>query len=242
MKILYAADGKFRELFEYSLARTKALGYDCKVYDLGGLGTGEVWEPRPADERQLRFWKPRYMQKALASSEEPICWLDSDSFLLDRIDEIGEDCDVAVPLLPKGKVAASPIWFNKTDAASGFLKEYIAAANQAPRGDMYGLRWLFGPTKWSLDLVRRNVAPVIKIGGARVRLLDSAIYLHKMRSVPGDKVDWRVEEDIEHVPDYAKIVHISPRAFTKKDEKDQDKIRIMRAYEVYSQNQIRSSL
>lgn len=229
VRILYAADAAFRELLDLSLQRTEALGYDCKIYDLGGLGMGERWLPVPKSELEVRKGKPQYMQRALAMvAAGPVCWLDADSFLLDRIDEIGEGCDIAIPLLPKGKVCASPVWINQTDEAYGFMSKYIEVTKHHI-SDMYGLRSMF-PKDLSLGTVT--------VWGAKVKLLDPAIYIHKMRSCPGDP-EWREHEDVDHVPPEAKVIHISPRGFrprpgalssSVKEDKDVEKLRLFKAY------------
>ena len=81
MRVLYAADKKFRGMLDISLKYTNKHGYRTHIYDLGDLGMGTDWPEKPENSKQLRYFKPRYMLQALFVSPEPVVWMDADAII-----------------------------------------------------------------------------------------------------------------------------------------------------------------
>lgn len=218
MRILYAADHKFKEMWEISAFRTHMLSYSSITYDLGGLGEGEKWEPA-VNSKELRHRKPKYMLKAMKDSNDTIVWMDADAIIRRPIDEFCSfdpyQYDIAVTCLPKLKLCACPVVVNPTKGAEKFMKSYIKAAATAPRGDMYGLRAHFDKYH---SLQRHSIGKICNIEGSWVKVLDAKVYLHKIRT----------EEDLENIPDTAKIVHFSGKGH--RGTRDSMKLDLMRKY------------
>lgn len=153
MKIVTAANADHKEFLDNCVASVRALGYECVVYDFGGLGTGVDWPIDPATF-QKRFGKtrmatglpkPGVVQDAMRTLNDQIVWVDADTVLRQKMDLSG-DYDVGVALRPKyesdrmgmsgasgmfglekflGKYNSGFVVFNPTDAARKFIDEWV---------------------------------------------------------------------------------------------------------------------
>ena len=143
-------------------------------------------------------------------------WMDADAIICGDLENIKfKDFDIAVTALSKLKLCACPVIVNNTRRATKFMKAYIEAADEAPRGDMYGLRAHFDKYH---ELSTTSLGSIVDIDGVRVKVLDSMFYLHKIRDM----------DDIKKIPDYVEIVHFSGRGTRAK--RDKEKLALMKRY------------
>jgi hypothetical protein len=206
-------------------------GYPVVVYDLGGLGFG-----KPLEVGNLTFQKKGYYRKitegrcaradhkpaiikdCLRSYEEFIIYLDADTVLIDRIDEMVGDYDIGLTVRPEwevekvikkymhpfiygGYVNAGVMCFNATEAAYRFVQEWeykIAELHddQGPINDM--LKEYF-PLK-SEQIIERK--------GVKIRTFDTLHYNYCYFKWLKIYKSWGVtENDIKIKWQEAKILH-----------------------------------
>ena len=108
MKIVTAANDKFKIYIDVLQRQCDKLKYDLEIYDLGGLGTGI-----PADVKHNHFqkhgwyhqmhgpWRTKALHKpsiiSHALKDEPIAYLDADAFPVARFDEVwDQDFNIGV--------------------------------------------------------------------------------------------------------------------------------------------------
>jgi hypothetical protein len=134
IKVVIAGDKNFEPYVKKGTETTKALGYEVLVYDLGGLNYGKPFKGRVSDAVNAKIpCKPHIILDALDSvnDNEYLVWLDADALIIDRIDEIQEDYDIAVTVRqPKAvenmlPINAGIVFVKKTPAAVEFLKKWI---------------------------------------------------------------------------------------------------------------------
>jgi len=134
IKVAIAGDKNFEAYVKKGTITTQALGYEVLVYDLGGLGYGKPFIGRVSDEINAKIpCKPHIILDALDSvnDNEYLVWLDADALIIDRIDEIQEDYDIAVTVRqPKAventlPINAGIVFIRKTPAAIEFIKKWI---------------------------------------------------------------------------------------------------------------------
>jgi hypothetical protein len=139
IKVVIAGDKNFEAYVKKGKETTQSLGYDVLVYDLGGLGYGKPFEGRISDAVNAKIpCKPHIILDALNSinDNEYLVWLDADALIIDRIDEIKEDYDIAVTVRqPKAVENALPInagivFVKKTPNAIRFINEWVNLSNQ----------------------------------------------------------------------------------------------------------------
>lgn len=136
MIIITAADWRFKAGAENLQLAAEAFGYRFQAYDLGGLGFGI---PHVVNDKQFvqegfynyttSVWKSKALHKpsvvshALRDASELVVYLDADTILCDRIDEIVGDYSIGVtirrpvePCVNIGKVNAGVVFFNPVAA------------------------------------------------------------------------------------------------------------------------------
>jgi len=137
--VVLAGDKNYKPFVEKGKQISEALGYTVSVYDLGGLGFGTPFAGRFTDEPNAKIpCKPRIILEELKKTTDGdyVAWLDSDAILLQRIDEIMEDYDVAVTVrAPKSAEHSLPInagivFIKKTAAALNFVNNWIDLSEQ----------------------------------------------------------------------------------------------------------------
>lgn len=141
MKFIVGADKNFKDLIEQSVEHLEKLGYDYRVYDLGGLGHGHKVDVPEFDftrkEGIVRcLYKPKMIRHALKQGDEFIVYIDADVFVKENIDEVKGDYDIGVTKRRKaevtkyentsrvGKYNAGVIFFNNTEATREFVDEW----------------------------------------------------------------------------------------------------------------------
>ena len=134
--VVTAADEKFKDLCTVCSNSSKELGYETRVYDLGGLGYGTPFVGRFSDVEGAKIpSKPSMILDVLKSvdNNDYVVWLDADAIIWDNIDEIKLQYDIGVTLRkPKGGMVDSPInagvcFFRKTPATIKFMNTWIDA-------------------------------------------------------------------------------------------------------------------
>lgn len=135
IKVVIAGDKNFHPYVQKGRDTTSALGYEVLVYDLGGLGYGKPFQGRVSDEVNAKIpCKPHIILDALEDikDNEYLVWLDADALIIDNIDEIQEDYDIAVTVRqPKAventlPINAGIVFVRKTPNAIKFIKQWIA--------------------------------------------------------------------------------------------------------------------
>ena len=144
VRVVTAADAKYRNMFELCKACACRCGYGVSAYDLGGLGEGALLTFKDRDaERRLREkgyyykfasgWmtkarqKPEIMYREVLLAQELLLWLDADAMLMDRIDEIDtRDYDLGVVLRCPGDSTSSTEFLGLFNA--GVIAVYPTAA------------------------------------------------------------------------------------------------------------------
>ena len=106
MKILVSANARMEEYTRSCVASAQKLGYETIIYDLGGLGIGKSFNIDHPTFHEKGYYhhikkgrfapgqhKPAVVKDCLASLKEFIVYIDADTLLLDRIDEMKGDFD-----------------------------------------------------------------------------------------------------------------------------------------------------
>jgi len=125
-----AADSKQRRYVNNLEKLVVGLGYECLLYDLGGLGRG-IDMPLPTSNETCKKFpdKPAVILDACnRTTSEYVVWLDADTWLLDTIDEIVGDYDIGVTVRSdpggdesRGTSNSGVIFVHNTPAALAFL-------------------------------------------------------------------------------------------------------------------------
>ena len=162
MKFLTAADKKFKPMLDRLIESVIALKYDIIVYDLGGLGFGIPYDAPVSDTMfQKNPVKPRYILEMLQSlkKNELLIWLDADTVLKHRIDEIENDeFDLGVTIRKekkgknprRGRINSGVMFFRNNERTCKFMMEWMKESERL-NGDQWALNNLI------------DVAPVVNL-------------------------------------------------------------------------------
>jgi hypothetical protein len=135
ISFVLAADSKQRRYVNNAEKLVRSFGYECLLYDLGGLGRGIDMPLPTANEMYKNFpGKPSVILDACnRTSSEYVVWLDADTWLLDTIDEIAGDYDIGVTVRSdpggdesRGSLNSGVIFVHNTPAATAFLATWCA--------------------------------------------------------------------------------------------------------------------
>lgn len=161
------------------------------------------------------FFKPSVIKTALTDQKDDVLWLDSDCLMKERVDEILDDCDVAVTLRRFNKIQLRDIYdgyinagvmaFRNNNQAKGFIDRWIGNFSES-RSDQD-----------AMNLTLLGYSPLTQYGeiidadGVKVKILDCDTY------------NFFYFEDSEDVINKAKIFHIKghlrPQFYAKIKEK-----------------------
>lgn len=244
MKIVTAADRRMRRFASSCVKSAERLGYSVIVYDLGGLGFGKPFEMDHPVFRQKGYYrniirslrtyknlklaatrmkgdhKPAIIKDTLRSHKEFIIYLDADTMVADRIDEMVGDYDIGLTVRPKwevdklikgtypddyfiyaGYVNAGVMCFNATEAAYRFVERWEDRTKEV--GDDQG----------AVNDMLKEYFPLkpggtIEADGIKIRTFDTMRYNHyyfQWRNI--DRSHRVAEEDIKVKWREAKILH-----------------------------------
>lgn len=152
MIILTAANKNFEHHLLRMLESVKKFNYNIHVYDLGGLGYGEPYSAPVSNKAyQKNPIKPQYILEKLKSLSlnELLVWMDADTELLDRIDELEDvDFDLGVTLRhskPKrekdGRYNSGVLFFRNNSRTINFMEQW-ADLSKDLNGDQWSLNTL----------------------------------------------------------------------------------------------------
>jgi len=131
------------------------------------------------------FFKPQIILRALNEFPDDVLWLDSDCLMRARVDEILDDCDVAVTLrrfdlskglrsLYDGYLNAGVMAFRNNNSVRDFINLWIAEfgkENDGQNSDQMGLnRLLIGYSPM------QKYGEIFEVEGTRVKILDCDTY------------------------------------------------------------------
>lgn len=138
IKVITAANFRYKNLVIESMIQCKRFGYDYQVYDLGGLGFGkpfpelnEYFQARgfysefnkETGWRTRALFKPGVIKDALECNPGTmLLWLDADARIEKDLGEIGEDFDIALALREKMELEYSSY-------AGGWTKKLLGRHN-----------------------------------------------------------------------------------------------------------------
>jgi len=145
MQFLLAANGLVKSYALECIKSLDALGYPWTMYDLGGLGFGlpfsihsKTFQTKGHYQTSFRkrtskaMHKPHIIANFLESATDFVVYLDADTFVRQRIDEIVGNYDVGVTLRPRWewekkleKVNAGVIFLRPTDATKNFVQKWV---------------------------------------------------------------------------------------------------------------------
>jgi len=161
------------------------------------------------------FFKPSVIKTALTDQKDDVLWLDSDCLMKERVDEMLDDCDVAVTLRRFNKIQLRDIYdgyinagvmaFRNNNQAKGFIDRWIGNFPDS-RADQD-----------AMNLTLLGYSPLMQYGeiidadGVKVKILDCDTY------------NFFYFEDDEEIINKAKIFHIKghlrPKFYDKIKEK-----------------------
>ena len=130
ISIVTAADINFKQMSDACVSSVRSFGYDVLLYDLGGLGKGKPFDARISELEGAKIpSKPFIILDAINDifDNDILVWLDADTIMWDRIDDIDIPYDIGVTMRSKSAGAQFPInagvlFFRKTSATLNFLK------------------------------------------------------------------------------------------------------------------------
>lgn len=228
LSILYAADGNFTEIVELSQKASFLRGYETIVFDLGGLGFGNLWTPEPTSLSEIFQAKVQCMEEALKMQSGSVCWIDADSILVSGIDDLENGMfDIAIPMLVhKGKLSSAFVYIRNTKAAVRFIKNWALRMERvAKTGDMNVLRKYF--EEYQLGGVEL-IDTIVEVDCTKIKILSSSLYMHGVTSLPGDTFH-EPAKDPYHIPKGVKLAHMSVGVLRRGFLKNVAKLTLMEA-------------
>lgn len=154
MKIITAADKGFESHFLKMLESVKKLNYDIDVYDLGDLNYGEKYLASVSSKSYKKNPnKPQYILKKLKEIKpnELLVWMDADTVLVDRIDELEKDFDFDIGVTVRrekkkdvqaGRINSGIIFFRNNKNTLLFFEEWNQKTQEL-EGDQWALNVIY---------------------------------------------------------------------------------------------------
>jgi hypothetical protein len=199
MKIITAADNKFKDIVKLSQIQNSKFKYETTIYSINNsLGFGEEFSLFEFSEMLSKInnqfipigripYKPHIIKKALESYKTLIGWLDADAFIIKNIDELNNnDYDIAITIRGKeeikdssmpilnGYINAGVCFFDYNNNVLNFIDKWI---NQVYRtrflSDQEALNILVGEI---LDMNNLEYNRIYETPNLRIKVLDTKIY------------------------------------------------------------------
>ena len=143
LHFVIAANFRLKELAQKCVQSIESQGYEWTAFDLGGLGFGRQfavtdetfqthghYQTEFKRRRTTGMHKPDVVAEMLNQVGGPLVYLDADTQLVHRIDEIIGEYDVGVTVRPFleqvrwGPINAGVIFFNPTPGAKFFVERW----------------------------------------------------------------------------------------------------------------------
>ena len=131
VKIIYYANWFYKDMLPITIRSAHTLGYETKVYDLGGLEMGEPWGGKPRGFHYLRLHSSRIFRDIREQHTGWIVRLDVDAIIVRRFDEVIGDYDIGLTKDGNGGIQSGVILINDTAGARKFLDLNVEAAKTA---------------------------------------------------------------------------------------------------------------
>jgi hypothetical protein len=109
MRLITAANARFKDMVTDWIAKVTTLGYAYQVYDLGGLNIGTPMTEVDANFHSLGYYrefengwksrsifKPKVVGEAIRTFKEQIIWLDADAMLEKPFGDLSGNYDIGV--------------------------------------------------------------------------------------------------------------------------------------------------
>lgn len=184
MIVVTAGTAEYRPIIEKQALQCRALGYEHRIYDLGGLGIGQPFEVREADLKPSigdslppATFKPRLLMRNFVPGQI-VCWLDGDCLPLRSFEPFSVS-DAAVTLRPAAEIEQSGVrsldylnsgvvWIRNLDFAAEWLRQ-SEMLNSDQDGLIDAVAPAFKKRQWINALGKTIITPL----GFRVKVLDA---------------------------------------------------------------------
>lgn len=175
--IITAANLNFKEMVNACIKSTQTFGYKTLVYDLGGLNFGNIFNATVGEIPGAKIpSKPFIVLDAMTNLKDNdiLVWLDADTIMWDRIDEIDSPYDIGVTVRkPKsGKILypinAGVLFFRKTSNTLNFVKEWSEMCRNS-HSDQHELNNL-------CNITPDDLGTIVCVNGTKIKVFDSEVY------------------------------------------------------------------
>jgi len=177
--IILAADEKLKFFFEKNYESVSKFYSNILVYDLGNLGIGKKLELSTSYTANQKFpKKPLVLLDALENVKEGdnLIWLDCDTLIVDRIDEVfNTEFNIGVTIRKRKSKKIQESWINSgviflknNYETTQFVKDWLTASEQM-NGDQFSINSL-------IKLKTPNPNDKIKVKNVNVQLFPCWIY------------------------------------------------------------------
>ena len=232
MKIIVAANRRMRKFASACIKSAHKLGYSVIVYDLGGLGFGKPFTVDNDTFQKKGYYRHiignRYsvgehklavIKDCLYSCNEFIIYLDADTVLIDKIDEMIGDYDIGLTIRPQWEIEKV---VKKTAPNSFIYEAYLNAGvmcfNPTKATYCFIENWEDKITELHNDQLAINSmlkehfplksGQLIEMQGIKIRTFDTMIYNHYYFRWPKIYKRYSItENDIKVKWQNAKILH-----------------------------------
>jgi len=177
--IIIAADKTLKHYFSHCLSSVEQFYENIIIYDLGGLGVGNKVKVNTSSTANQKFpKKPLIILDALTRTNEEdfLIWLDCDTILVDKLDEVFfKNFDLGVTIRKNKSKKPQESWINsgviffKNNKKTHKMLKTWASLSDDLNGDQYSLNKI-------LDLQKPKPFEKIVKNDTLIKLLPCKIY------------------------------------------------------------------
>lgn len=233
MKILLAANERMRDFTVHCLRSAQKFGYSALIYDLGGLGFGKPFlvEDRNFQEKgyyheitKYRYapgeHKPAVIRDCLRSENELIVYLDADTLILNKIDDMAGDYDVGLTVRPQWEITKLLKKYHPDNyfIYDGYVNTGVMCFNNTPGTYRFLKKWEEGIARLHdeqgaiNDMLQYHIplesGRTLEIEGIKIRTFDTMHYnYYYFHSSANSKAYPLIKEDLTVDWQDAKILH-----------------------------------